>query len=212
MEIWIALAIGFFGSFHCIGMCGPIALALPGQHDSRLFFISGRLLYNIGRIVTYSLLGALFGFIGYSIMLAKLQNTLSIFLGILIVAGAASQTSFFPGWKKKMKLNLPFQKLKKLISSQFNKRGQATLFTIGLLNGLLPCGFVYIALASSITTGSIVKGSIFMALFGLGTLPAMFAMALAPGMISLQLRRKINKSLPLLAAGLGIYLIYRGII
>ncbi|MCW9707290.1 sulfite exporter TauE/SafE family protein [Fodinibius salsisoli] len=211
METWTALAIGFFGSFHCIGMCGPIALALPGQNDSKLFFISGRLLYNIGRIVTYSLLGALFGVIGYSIMLAKLQNTLSIFLGILIILGSVSQTSFFQGWKKKMKLNLPFQKLKKLINSQFNKRGQGTLFTIGLLNGLLPCGFVYIALAGSITTGSIVGGSIFMALFGLGTLPAMFAMALAPGMISLQLRRKINTILPLLAAGLGIYLIYRGI-
>ncbi|MBN2732369.1 MAG: sulfite exporter TauE/SafE family protein [Balneolaceae bacterium] len=210
METWTALAIGFFGSFHCIGMCGPIALALPGQDSSTFRLITGRLLYNIGRIITYSLLGALFGLIGHSIVLAGLQQFLSIVLGIVIIITAISQNKHLGNWKTTMGLAPFFEKLKTVISAQFKKRGQRTLFTIGILNGLLPCGFVYIGLAGSVTTGSIAGGAVFMALFGFGTLPAMLAISLAPGMISVEMRRKINSVTPLLAGGLGLYLIYRG--
>ena len=86
-----------------------------------------------------------------------------------------------------------------------------SLFIIGILNGLLPCGFVYVGLAGSLTTGSVVEGSIFMALFGLGTFPAMMAMSLAPGFISLETRQRINAAIPFLAVTFGLYLIYRGI-
>lgn len=211
MEIWTALAIGFFGSFHCIGMCGPIALALPGSNDSTLSLITGRMLYNSGRVITYSLLGAIFGLIGHSIALAGFQKLLSVLLGILIIISAFSQSKYFLNWKKKAGLNSIFEKLKSAISSQFKKRGMTTLFTIGILNGLLPCGFVYIGLAGSVTTGDILQGSLFMALFGIGTFPAMMAMSLAPGFISLSLRRKINSLSPYLAIIFGIYLIYRGV-
>lgn len=210
MEIWTALAIGFFGSFHCVGMCGPIALALPGQKNTTSSFITGRILYNIGRIVTYSMLGAIFGLIGHSFALMGLQQAVSIALGVLIILSAVTQSHYFTGWKTKLGLSPFFEKLKTLISAQFKKRGHSTLFSIGLLNGLLPCGFVYIGLAGSLTTGSIAEGSLFMALFGLGTFPAMMAMSLAPGIISIETRTKINRFIPFLAAGLGIYLIYRG--
>jgi sulfite exporter TauE/SafE len=212
MEIWTALAIGFLGSFHCIGMCGPIALALPGKDDSTGTLILGRLLYNIGRVVTYSILGIIFGFIGQSIALAGFQQTVSVLLGAIIVIGALSQFPFLATWKKKIGFNKLFNRLEKLMVSQFKKGGTTTLFTIGLLNGLLPCGFVYVGLAGSVTTGSIVEGSLFMMLFGLGTIPAMMAMSLAPGFISLDWRQRINNFIPYLAAAFGIYLIYRGII
>lgn len=211
MELWTALAIGFFGSFHCIGMCGPIALALPGSDESTPSLVLGRILYNLGRIVTYSVLGLLFGLIGHSIALAGFQKTLSIVLGTLIIVGAFSQSSYFQHWKIKLGLGSIFDKLKNTISAQFKKRGMSTLFTIGILNGLLPCGFVYVGLAGSITTGSIVEGSLFMALFGLGTFPAMLGMSLAPGMINLSMRKRINKIIPYLAVTFGIYLIYQGI-
>jgi sulfite exporter TauE/SafE len=211
MELWTALAIGFFGSFHCVGMCGPIALALPGSDESKLSLVAGRILYNIGRIVTYSLLGLIVGVVGHSIALAGLQKSLSVLLGALIIISGLSANNYLPSWKKKIGLDPFFDKLKKTISAQFKKRGLRTLFTIGILNGLLPCGFVYVGLAGSVTTGSIVQGGLFMALFGLGTFPIMFLMSLAPGFITLSMRRRINAIIPYLAIGFGIYLVYRGI-
>jgi len=211
MELWTALAIGFFGSFHCVGMCGPIALALPGSDESKLSLVAGRILYNIGRIVTYSLLGLIVGVVGHSIALAGLQKSLSVLLGALIIISGLSANNYLPSWKKKIGLDTFFDKLKKTISAQFKKRGLRTLFTIGILNGLLPCGFVYVGLAGSVTTGSIVQGGLFMALFGLGTFPIMFLMSLAPGFITLSMRRRINAIIPYLAIGFGIYLVYRGI-
>lgn len=212
MEIWTALAIGFFGSFHCIGMCGPIALALPGKSDSTGVLIWGRLLYNMGRVVTYSILGITFGIIGQSIALAGFQQSVSIVLGIIIVIGALSQFSFLATWKQKVGFNQLFNRLEKLMLSQFKKGGTITLFIIGLLNGLLPCGFVYVGLAGSVTTGSIIQGSLFMILFGLGTIPAMMTMSLAPGFISLGWRQRINNFIPYLAVAFGVYLIYRGVV
>lgn len=212
MEIWSALAIGFFGSFHCIGMCGPIALALPGKNETPFKFIIGRLLYNSGRVVTYMLLGVFFGFIGRSIALAGFQQSVSILLGIAIIIGALFQFRWLDRWKNKMGINTLFNRLEKMMISQFKEGGTKTLFSIGLLNGLLPCGFIYVGLAGSITTGSVINGALFMTLFGLGTVPAMMTIALAPGFMSLKWRQKINTFIPYLAVMFGVYLIYRGIV
>ncbi len=211
MEIWTALAIGFFGSFHCIGMCGPIALALPGSGESTFKLITGRALYNFGRVVTYAFLGAIFGVIGHSIALAGFQKGLSVVLGIAIIGSVVIKSSYFNALKNKIGANSFYDHLKELIGSQFKKRGLITLVTIGILNGLLPCGFVYIGLAGSLTTGTISGGILYMIFFGLGTFPAMMAMSLAPGLFSISLRRRINKAVPVLAVIFGIYLIYRGL-
>lgn len=211
MEIWTALAIGFFGSFHCIGMCGPIALALPGSGDSTLQLIFGRVLYNFGRVATYAFLGAIFGLIGHSIALAGFQKGLSVILGIAIISSVLIKSSYFNTLKNKLGAGSFYDHLKRLIGNQFKKRGLITLFTIGILNGLLPCGFVYIGLAGSLTTGTITGSILYMALFGLGTFPAMMAMSLAPGLFSTSFRRRINKAIPVLAVIFGIYLIYRGL-
>lgn len=211
MEIWTAITIGFLGSFHCVGMCGPIALALPGKQDTTLSLITGRILYNVGRIVTYSILGAIFGLIGRSFMLAGLQQFLSVSLGFLVIITVLLSSQYFEDLKQKTGFNRLFDYLKKAIRSQFQKRGMTTLFSIGLLNGLLPCGFVYLGLAGSLTTGSVLQGSLYMALFGLGTVPAMFTMAMAPSLISISVRQKINHIIPYLAIIFGIYLIYRGL-
>lgn len=211
MDVWAALAIGFFGSFHCIGMCGPIAMALPGKNDFPLHLVWGRLLYNLGRVVTYTVLGMLFGFIGQSAAVAGLQQSLSIFLGILIIAGALFQFDTGDQWKQKIGLHKFYERVEQHIQQQFQKNGMHTLFTIGLLNGLLPCGFVYVGLAGAVTTGTMLHSGIFMAIFGLGTFPAMMTMALAPSFITLEWRQRINNWIPYLAVAFGLYLIYRGI-
>ncbi|MDZ7716770.1 MAG: sulfite exporter TauE/SafE family protein [Balneolaceae bacterium] len=211
MEIWTALAIGFLGSFHCIGMCGPIALALPGQRDSGFSFIAGRSLYNAGRIISYTIMGAVLGLIGYSAVVTGLQQMLSILLGILIILAVLIKNSNLSSIRKKLKVESLYQYLKKAISEQFKKSGMGSLLTIGLLNGFLPCGFVYVGLAGSATTGSALNGALYMTLFGIGTFPAMFLMSIAPGFITLSMRRKIQKVIPVLAILFGCYLIYRGI-
>lgn len=211
MNIWTALAIGFFGSFHCIGMCGPIALALPGKNAFPFQLVVGRLLYNIGRVVTYSALGIVFGLLGKSAAVAGIQQWLSVVLGTAIIIGALFQFKSAEKWKQKVGVAHLYHQLEKKMRKQFKKTGTVTLFTIGLLNGLLPCGFVYVGLAGSVTTGSALQGSLFMMFFGLGTIPAMMTMALAPSFITLRWRQRINKWIPYLAVSFGIYLIYRGI-
>lgn len=86
MEIWTALIIGFAGSLHCVGMCGPIVLALPTKINSKnLTFILKRLLYNIGRVTTYFLIGLGAGYVGQSVKLWGFQQLLSILIGIVIL-------------------------------------------------------------------------------------------------------------------------------
>lgn len=211
MEIWTALAIGFFGSFHCVGMCGPIALALPGSNQSGWSLLAGRLLYNFGRVVTYTLLGVLFGMVGRIFSLAGFQGPLSVGLGVLILIGVALPGRYSQQLMRVTGLNGLFQPLKSAISKMFRKGTATSLFSIGLLNGLLPCGFVYMGIAGSLTTGSVTGGMLYMMLFGFGTIPAMLAVSMASHLVSLDMRRTINRAIPYMAAALGILFILRGL-
>jgi len=211
MEIWTGLIIGFLGSFHCVGMCGPIALALPIGNASNFQLISGRVLYNIGRSLTYALFGALFGLFGKGIELAGLQMYASIALGVSILVYYA-----FPRkYKGKIALTKPYQ-----VTSDFVKRGFSrltktgspqALFVFGIINGFLPCGFVYVALAGAITTGGPLSGALFMLLFGLGTAPIMFVTSLVGKFLSAKLKQKMNKLIPVFAIVLAIIFILRGL-
>src|ERR1700752_1363380 len=87
MFLLAALSLGFFGSFHCIGMCGPIALAIPVYNQNKFHKTASIIFYNAGRIFTYSLLGVLFGLIGQGFALAGLQQLLSVTLGLIILTG-----------------------------------------------------------------------------------------------------------------------------
>lgn len=211
IEILAALAIGFFGSFHCIGMCGPIALALPVASKSNFTFFNGRILYNIGRIISYSLMGALFGLIGLKFKLWGFQQSLSIILGILILVFILIPSKYrnrFLGYKLIQNLINP---LKAKIGSLFKRNNPASLLVIGILNGFLPCGFVYIGLAGAMAAGGIINGILFMALFGFGTFPAMFAVSVFGKFIGLNFRSKLSKLTPMFAIMLAAIFILRGL-
>ncbi len=211
IEILAALAIGFFGSFHCIGMCGPIALALPVSSKSNFSFFNGRILYNIGRIISYSLMGGLFGLIGMKFKLWGFQQSLSIILGVLILIFILIPSKY----RSKLYAFGIIQKiinpLKIKISSLFKKNNPASLLLIGILNGFLPCGFVYIGLAGAMAAGGILNGILFMALFGFGTFPAMFAVSVFGKFISLNFRRKLSRLTPIFALLLAAIFILRGL-
>lgn len=212
MNLWTALAIGFFGSFHCIGMCGPIALALSKQpRESGFHFISGRLIYNFGRVITYSLLGAIFGGLGHVISLAGLQGPVSIVLGAIIILAVLLPKQWTHFMTQTAGFRSIFEYLKQWIARLFRHYSYSSLLSIGILNGFLPCGFVYMGLAGAITTGTILSSTAYMALFGVGTIPAMLGVSLASGAITMDMRRKINKLVPYLAFALGVLFVLRGL-
>lgn len=211
MEVWTGFLVGLLGSLHCVGMCGPIALALLVFGESKFNILAGRLLYNFGRVITYSIMGALFGLLGNRVVLFGLQQNVSIVIGIVILLYVSiprkikNRISEFRFYKSIVAfINLHYSKL-------LSKRTNRSLFTIGLLNGILPCGFVYVGIAGAISTGSVANGTLYMALFGLGTTPIMFATAMLGRIINFNLRRKINKLIPAFAAILALLFILRGL-
>jgi sulfite exporter TauE/SafE len=215
MEIAEIIPIGFVmgavGSLHCIGMCGPIAMSLPLGHRTNSGRLYVGLLYNTGRIFTYTWLGLVLGLAGDFLITPKIQSTLSLLFGAAILlslflpasikrslAGKSPAQGFF--------LNLRRQ-LGKLLSTPTN----SSLFGIGMLNGLLPCGMIYLALTSSFLTGSAMNGGLFMAAFGAGTFPAMLAAVFFGSYLSQHIRLKLRKTIPFFLACMAALLVLRGL-
>lgn len=202
----IAFITGLAGSFHCVGMCGPIALALPVGKRSFVQATISRLMYNLGRILTYSILGAAFGYFGKTLFVAGFQQQLSILIGILMMSFILPNRLIT--WN-------PFQKITHFLMATFKKvfpiKSLAGFVFLGLLNGLLPCGFVYMALAGASATNNPIDGAIFMAFFGLGTAPMMFSIGFLPNFLGIKNRQIINKYLPVYTLILALFFIARGL-
>ena len=209
MEFISALILGLIGSFHCIGMCGPIAIALPLKTDNWGARISSGLLYNIGRTTTYGILGAIFGLVGKGLSLGGLQQWASIGIGAIMVLSV-----LFPFMFKKVNIEKAtygmVSKLKGLFGKMFMIRSYGSLFVIGILNGFLPCGLVYIAIAGAIVSGDMVDGIIYMAIFGLGTIPIMLSLSLLGNIVSIRFRNKVRRIIPVFIMLIGILFILRG--
>lgn len=211
--IWVAFTLGLFGSLHCVGMCGPLAIAFCDKEgDSVGHRLRSGLSYNLGRTFTYAILGLFFGLLGSFIVVVDLQKTLSIVLGVLLVI------SFLLSYDIDQKINgLPamkklYDRLRNGISKMYTKAKQYHPFTLGLANGLLPCGLVYLALAGAIASGTLLNGMVFMSFFGLGTIPMMLALVFGFRLLNPQLRFKFRKVLPYVTLFFGLFLIYRGVV
>lgn len=202
--------MGLAGSLHCIGMCGPLALSLPVSHNNNLSRIAGGLIYNSGRIFTYTFMGLVFGSIGNLVIVAKWQNGLSIALGAIILVYLLIPKKYFH-FTPTSALAKPFMVLRQGLGKLFQSKKLSSLFFIGLLNGFLPCGLVYLALGSSIISASPLNGSMFMLSFGSGTLPLMFATVLMGNYLHQSFRRKIQGAVPLLLLLMAALLILRGL-
>lgn len=207
--IYSGLLLGLSSSFHCVGMCGPIAMAIPLDRSSNVRMISGALQYNIGRIITYAILGALVGTIGISIRAIGVLQWLSIISGAFLIIFA---------WRKYLHKLLPSMPALSVVN-KFTGKGMSAvmrsgspfkLFFLGSINGLLPCGMVFVGLTNAVLTGNIVEGSLAMAMFGLGTLPSMFAVAFMANKLSSSFRTKMNKSVPYLLSIVGVLIMLRG--
>ena len=209
---YLAFSMGLMSSFHCIGMCGPIALALPIQKGNRWQQFSGLLVYNSGRALTYAFLGLLIGSVGSSLAWIGYLRYLSVFAGILMLSYV-----FWPAYlERHFHAPLFWQKV---IQSVKNKMGEMLhrrtihgwLF-LGILNGLLPCGMVYLALISSVATGSMAGSGIYMLLFGIGTLPMMMAVGFFKQWLTPSLRSRMRQITPVVLTAAGIWLVVRGVL
>lgn len=206
--IWTALVLGFLGSFHCVGMCGPIALAVGGSSSNKLLF--NKILYNLGRSFTYAGLGLIVGGLGFSLAMAGIQQGVSVAMGILVV--------FISLGYKKVDQLLTIRALSGVVSwvksrlFQFLKAGSKTaFFATGLINGLLPCGMVYMALVVAMGMQSPVFGSLYMFFFGLGTIPMLLALMVSGSLLPVVRRQQIQKAIPYFGIVVGLLMVFRGL-
>lgn len=204
-----AFLVGLMGSLHCMGMCGPICMALPlGQLWKDRFW--ALLAYNAGRIGVYILLGIFFGLLGAGLRLAGLQAGLSVLAGITMIVAAV----FAIDLESKLVRWKPLQLLTRWVHARLGmllRRAEGSWWKMGALNGLLPCGLVYLAIAGTLSLGNLGWSGAYMLFFGLGTLPAMVAVGMAGQWLSHEVRRKVRLLYPPLMVLLGLWLIYRGI-
>ncbi len=205
-----AFLLGFVGSLHCVGMCGPIAFMLPLDRKRPVKSFFQLISYHLGRIFTYSLIGVLFGLLGKSFYFFGFQQQLSIAIGLLMIIAI-----IFPKVFKKLtisnKITALLIKVKSALGKELKKQDNSTLFTIGFLNGFLPCGLVYMAVFGAIALGNPLSGALYMALFGVGTIPLMTAVIYIGNFTKGNLRLMIQKAIPVLVVFVGLLFVLRGL-
>lgn len=209
--IYTAFIFGLISSLHCIGMCGPIAMMLPVDRDNSAKKVTQILTYHIGRLTAYAMIGFLFGLLGKGLFLAGIQQELSLFIGIMMILIIVIPERTFAKYNFSKPLYRLLSYVKTALGSQFKKRSYSSLFTIGLLNGFLPCGLVYVALFGAIAMQSVSLGIFYMILFGLGTVPMMSSVVYVNSFLTISFRSKIQKVIPYVAILIGILFIFRGL-
>lgn len=205
-----AFIFGILGSFHCVGMCGPIAFMLPVSRNNPLKKFLQIFLYHFGRLFAYSLIGLAFGMVGKSLYLFGMQQQLSIAAGILMIAVIIIPSKLFGKYNFSKPLYRMIGKIKSSLGMALKKKTPDTFFTIGFLNGFLPCGLVYMAVFGAIASGDIFQGSLYMAFFGLGTIPLMTTAIYFSGLLNGVLRKKVQRFIPVFVVLVGILFILRG--
>ncbi|WBL21144.1 sulfite exporter TauE/SafE family protein [Zunongwangia sp. HRR-M8] len=207
-----AFLFGLLGSFHCIGMCGPIAFLLPLSRDKKPLMFLQLFLYHFGRLLSYGVIGLLFGLLGKGLNLFAAQQKLSIGIGVLMILTAIISFGKF----KFDKIGTPFfsiiSRLKSKIGAGLKKKSPDTFLSIGMLNGFLPCGLVYMAMLGAIAEANAGFGALYMVFFGLGTIPLMTAAVVLSSRLSsgVKTREKIRKLIPIFVVLTGFLFILRG--
>lgn len=211
MTSWIlGLTIGFLGSWHCLGMCGPLAMALPYRDSGMWARGIKSLLYSSGRTISYVALGLVFGLISEHFLIVEWQRTLSIVLGVIVLFFL-----FFPYFYHKFTLSVDntffVARVKRGVVQQFKRRGLLSFLVAGMLNGWIPCAMVYMAAVIALGSNSTLDAVYIMLGFGMGTWPAMIFLSLLRSLVRVpQFSFKVL-SAPLMVV-FGVLMIWRGIV
>lgn len=205
-----ALVLGLMGSLHCIGMCGPIAFMLPVNQKNKYKKAGQVLIYHFGRLMAYGVIGGLFGLLGKGLYIFGIQQKLSILVGVLMILAVIIPYNSMSRFGLSKPVYRLIGKIKNSLGKALKKKTADTFLTIGFLNGFLPCGLVYMALLGAIAMGSAVEGSLYMILFGLGTVPLMTAAVYLSGVLKDSAKQRIRKLIPVFVIIIGVLFILRG--
>jgi len=209
--LWSALIFGLLGSLHCIGMCGPIAFMLPVDRSNSLKKILQISSYHLGRLLAYGTIGLLFGILGKSLYIFGLQQRLSIIIGILMIVIILIPARIFNKYNFSKPLYRFISKVKTALGKALKKKTADTFLTIGFLNGFLPCGLVYMAVFASLAMQNAIQSSLYMILFGFGTIPLMTSAIYFGKLINTRIKRGIQKAIPIFVVLIGLLFILRGL-
>ena len=206
-----AFILGLLGSFHCVGMCGPIAFMLPVDRSNTFKKITQIAIYHFGRLLAYSIIGLIFGLIGKSLYIFGFQQQLSIIIGVLMILVVLIPQQTFNKYNFSRPVYRLISKVKSALGSAMKKKSMDTFLTIGFLNGFLPCGLVYMALFATIAGGNALNGILYMAVFGLGTIPLMTTAIYFSQFLKGKARQRIQKAIPIFVILIGALFILRGL-
>lgn len=206
-----AFLFGLLGSFHCVGMCGPIAFMLPVDRKNPIKGTWQTFLYHLGRLFSYMLIGTFFGLVGSSFRIFGLQQGLSISMGILMLLVVFLPTKIFNKYNFSKPIYRLMSKVKNALGRELKKKKNDTFLSIGFLNGFLPCGLVYMAVFGAIATSSLWRGGIYMLLFGLGTVPLMSLSVYLGNFLKGKARQRIQRVIPIFVVIIAILFILRGL-
>lgn len=208
----MVLSMGFLGSIHCVGMCGGLVTALSMSRPKTWWY--GLLTYQLGRIISYAMLGLFFGLIGMGLLAGggkQMQQALAIFAGVVMVIFGLNLAGFLPDLLQRMTAwasrHLGLTKLVYQLSRDARLRGW---FVLGTANGLLPCGLVYAALSLATSIGNVGMSFSMMLVFGVGTIPAMMLAPVAIRRFTPELRGRFLQLAGLLLIVMGAITVMRG--
>jgi len=208
--LWSAVIFGLLGSFHCVGMCGPIAFLLPLDRKKQSKRVLQLLSYHTGRLVTYGIIGFVFGLVGKSLNLFGIQQQLSILIGVSMIVIVLVPTKAFNHYNFSKPIYFAVAKVKNTIGAALKKKDPGTFFTIGFLNGFLPCGLVYMAVFGALASGGAAYGALYLIMFGLGTIPLMTTAVYLGNFLKGKVKNRILKVIPVFVILIGILFILRG--
>ena len=206
-----ALIFGLLGSFHCVGMCGPIAFLLPVDRKNPVKRVLQILSYHTGRLFTYGTIGLLFGFLGRRLDLFGFQQHISIVIGVLMILVILLPSRTFSNYNGSRFMYKWVGKVKSALGRELKRKSMDSFFTIGFLNGFLPCGLVYMAVFGSVAAGSAWDGGLYMIFFGLGTIPLMTTATYVGNFLNTTLKQRILKVIPVFVVIVGMLFILRGL-
>lgn len=209
--LYSAFIFGLISSLHCIGMCGPIAMMIPVDRTNPAKKVTQIITYHIGRLSAYATIGLIFGLVGKGFFLAGIQQRLSIFIGIAMIITIVTPEKVLANYNFSKPVYRLISKIKSSLGKQFKNKSYQSLFTIGLLNGFLPCGMVYVALFGAIAMQSVPSGVLYMLLFGIGTIPMMSSVIFFNSIMTVRFRNKVQKVIPYVGVIIGVLFILRGL-
>lgn len=211
MDLFItAFSLGLLSSMHCVGMCGPLALALPLDRTSKNKTYFGIFVYHFGKILAYSTLGVIIGLFGKHLPLAASQQRLSIIAGAFIIIFALYPLLFKKSTFIQTHVFTFMQPIQKALAKRIKTKRTSTLLSLGILNGFLPCAMVYMALVGALTAGGFTNSILFMIVFALGTLPAMLGLQILGTSMSQKFRFRVQSFIPYILVLIGTFFILRG--